>query len=256
MSETVSCTLVDGVAHVTLNLPEKRNALVPELADPLIATLEALQGDDACRSILLAGAGTAFCAGGDLSGLDGDDPMRMLATMQDLHRIIRALVAGRKATVAAVDGAAFGAGLSLALACDIVVAGPAARFCAAFGRVGLIPDLGLLWTLPQRLGAGAARELMMLCEVLDAGQAHTAGLVDHLSPDGALVVATEKARRLAKAAPEAIALTKAALAHGPQGLDPLLDFEAQAQALLLAGADYARARTAFLTKAPAPFLQA
>lgn len=254
-SPIVTCDLSNGLAHVSMNLPARRNALVPELAEPLVAILEELQDNPECRVILLAGQeGGAFCAGGDILGLDGADCVKSLATMRFLHRIVRTLAAGRKATVAAVDGPAFGAGLSLALACDIVVAGPAARFCAAFGRVGLIPDLGLLWTLPQRMGAGAAREFMMLCDVLDAPQALQAGLADHIGPDGAMPLAMEKARRLATAAPEAIALTKAALARGPGALDAALDFEASTQALLLSSADYQRARGAFLSKAPSPFL--
>lgn len=245
----------DGpVATVRLNLPSKRNALVPELVTALTAVLDQVAVDRSVRAVVLTGSGGAFCAGGDLGSMDGDDPLGVTAMMRSCQGIVRRLVALPQPVVAAVEGAAFGAGFSIALACDFVVVGPDSRFCAAFGKVGLMPDLGLLWSLPQRVSMGRARELLMLCEVLGGQAAVAERVADLLAPDGAvLATALARAAQLAAASPGTVAAVKSALAAWPQGLGDVLRAEEAGQALLMGTEDHGAARAAFFAKGTARF---
>lgn len=247
MTEPVLVEKDGGVAVVTMNLPEKRNALTRDLYVGLVRALEGLQEDADCRAVVLTGRG-GFCSGGDVGGLD-DPALRFRRDMAFGHRMIRAVVGGRLPVVAAVDGAAFGAGFSLALACDFVVADSRSVFCAAFGRVGLMPDYGLLWSLPQRVGIGAAREILMLCEPIPGPRAHALGVADILAEDGAVLdAALERARKLAKASPGSLATTKAVLARHPLSLDHSLAWEADTQTLLVGSRDFQEGVAAFREK--------
>src|SRR5262249_22499890 len=160
--------------------------------------------------------------------------------LRSIQSIVRLILTGGKPVVAAVDGAAFGAGLSLAAACDVVVASSSATFCSAFGKVGLLPDLGLLWSLPLRVKAGDARRIMLLCETLDAVRAREIGLVDELVPENVSVLtrAKEIAAQFARMAPGAMALVKGALAAGPAPLETVLELEALSQVILQATQDH------------------
>lgn len=252
MNGTVLQSREGSVAILTLNLPDKRNVLVSELTDALGDALQALQHDGSCRAIVITG-GRHFSAGGSLDGLSTKG-LDMRADLRKGQRVVRAIVTGRLPVVAAVEGAAFGAGLSLAAACDHVVADPSAKFGAVYGKVGIMPDWGALWTLPQRLGLPRARRLAMFCEVLGAAEAVAIGLADELAPEGeALATALARATTLAEAAPGAIGATKAVLARAPQSLDVLLDWEADTQALLIASDDFAEGRDAFFARRAARF---
>ncbi|MGB3556311.1 MAG: enoyl-CoA hydratase/isomerase family protein, partial [Jannaschia sp.] len=166
------------VAILTLNDPDRRNAMSPEMRAELLATLDPLCADGTCRSLVLTGAGGTFCAGGDLKSMRSGDPIYARHRMMVTHRLVRLLAAGPKPVVAAVEGHAFGAGLSLAALADICVVGRDASFGAVFGRVGLMADLGLLWSLPQRIGAARARRLMLTAGVMKAAEAAELGLAD------------------------------------------------------------------------------
>lgn len=235
-----------AVALVTMNLPDKRNALATELYQSLARILLELQDDFSCRAIVLTG-GKHFCAGGELNGLD-TNPQIMRNSMRQGHRVIREIVCGRLPVVAAVQGAAFGAGLSLASACDFIVADESAQFGAVYGKVGVMPDWGVLWTLPQRIGMARCKKMMMLSQVLDGPQALAIGLADELVEKGqALESALELAQQLAAAAPGPLASTKAMIARA-QSLDTLLDWEADSQAVLIASEDFAEGRDAFFAR--------
>lgn len=235
-----------GVLTLTLDYPERRNALAIPLREDLHRILEAAQGDAAIRAIVLTGAGGVFCSGGDISGMDATDAEAGRERMRRTHRIIRLMVAGRVPIVAAVEGWCVGAGLSVACACDTIVAADDARFMAGFGKVGLIADLGLPFTLPARIGAGRARQMFLYGTQLDATSAERIGLVDHLVPKGgALAKATELAAFLAAQASLPIALTKQILA---EGLDRALEDERHFQATCFLSADHAEGRAAFLEK--------
>jgi 2-(1,2-epoxy-1,2-dihydrophenyl)acetyl-CoA isomerase len=235
------------VRILTLDDPARRNAISLQMREELRAALHAAMGDHTCRAVVLTGAGGAFCSGGDPASMPADDPAAGYARLAVLADVVTTIVAGPKPVVAAVAGPAFGSGLSLAVACDHVVAGPDARFCASFGRVGLVADGGLFWTLTRRVGAARARSLLLRGTVLDAETAYGWGLVDERSEaDQQLALAVERATELAAGAPLAIAATKAITADLPEDLAALLTVEADTQVRLFGSADFQEGRDAFL----------
>lgn len=239
----------DAIAVVTLSLPEKRNALTMELRAELLAALDRLMGDGEARAIVLTGAGGTFCAGGDLKTMPGNTPLAARHRMMTGHRLVRLLAEGPKPVIAAVEGAAFGAGLSLAAAADSCVAARDARFGAVFGKVGLMPDLGMLWSVPARIGLARTKRMAMLTEELGGAEAHALGLADVLAEPGqALERALEEARRFAAAAPLSVAATKMTMARLPGTLDEVLADEVNQQSALMQSADHAQAREAFFEK--------
>ena len=242
----------DGpVLVLTLDNTARKNALSPPLRAEMEAVLDKAEGDSGIRAIVVTGAGGTFCSGGDLSAMQVGGPLQGRERLRPAHRMIRFLVAGSKPVVAAVEGWAAGAGLSLACACDTVVAAEDARFMAAFGKVGLMADLGLPHTLPHRVGLAKARQILLYGEPIDAAEAARIGLVDHVVPKGkTLEKALERAHLLAKGAPAAMALTKQLLANG---LDAALEQEKHFQALLFLSADHAEGKAAFFEKRPAAF---
>ncbi len=236
-----------AVALITLNMPHKRNALVNEIREGLLLHLEAMQADATCKAVVITGQ-QHFCAGGALDQLTSN-AMQTRQRMRAGHRVVRLVAMGRLPVVAAVQGSAFGAGMSLAAMCDFVVCDTHSRFGAAFGKVGIMPDWGALWMLPQRMGLARTRRFAMFSEVATGDQAVAMGLADTLAAEGqVLPTALALAAQLAQAAPGAISATKAALARFPQGLDAMLDWEADTQAVLIASEDFAEGRAAFFDK--------
>lgn len=245
----------DGVVVLTLNAPSKRNALIPAVREGLIAALIRLNADPGCRAIVLTGAGGAFCAGGDISDTGPLTPLEVRRRVMAPQGVVKLILGHAKPIVAAVDGPAYGAGLALAAACDVVVAGEGATFCAAFGRLGVMADCGLLWSLPQRIGVGAVREIVMFCEAHSAADALAMGLADRLAPnDQALTVALERAHRLAEMPTSAIAMTKALLARGPMPLEGVMAAELDTQAVLSTTHDQQEGLRAFAEKRKPQFL--
>ncbi len=237
----------DGaVAILTLDYPARRNALAMPMRQALVDALETIEADRQLRAIVLTGAGGTFCAGGDISGMDAADLAAGRERFRVTHRLVRLLVKGSKPVVAAVEGWCVGAGLSLAMCCDTVVAAADARFAAGFGKVGLVADLGLLHTLPARIGQGRARQVFLYSETIGAEQAERIGLADHLTlPGAALDMALARARHFTDTAPLPVALTRQYLAHG---LDAALDWERDTQSALFQTADHAEGKAAFLSK--------
>jgi 2-(1,2-epoxy-1,2-dihydrophenyl)acetyl-CoA isomerase len=253
VSEVVLVERRDPVALVRLNSPTKRNVLSTALYTALGNALEEIFAEPAVRALVITG-GAQFCAGGDLEGLDAP-VLEMRRAMQTGHRIVRAITSASIPVLAAVEGTAYGAGFSIAMACDFVLADANTRFCAPFGRLGLAPDYGLLWTLPQRIGIGRTREIVMLCEPLSGTDAHTWGAVDRLCvPGTVLESALALATRLVSSAPATLATTKAVLSRQPQSLDALLAWEADTQALLLQSQDFREGVSAFLEKRAPRFM--
>jgi 2-(1,2-epoxy-1,2-dihydrophenyl)acetyl-CoA isomerase len=235
-----------AVLTLTLDYPARRNALAIPLRQRMTEVMEAVQGDPSVRAVVVYGASGNFCSGGDISGMDVRDAMSGAERMRRSHRLIRLLAAGNKPVVAAVEGWCVGAGLSLACACDLVVAAEDARFMAGFGKVGLMADLGLPFTLPARIGAGRARRILMLHEQLTAAEAERIGLVEEVVPRGqTLHYALIRARFLAEQAPAPMALTKAMLSAG---LDAALETERHFQTTLFLSADHHEGRAAFMEK--------
>lgn len=237
----------DGATVVlTLDYPARRNALAMQMRQALIEAFEAMEADLHIRAVVLTGGGGTFSAGGDISGMNSADLLAGRERFRTTHKLVRLMIKSRLPIVAAVEGYAVGAGLSLALCCDTIVAASTAKLGAGFGRIGLIADLGLLHTLPARIGQGRARQVFLYGEQMTGEAAERIGLVDHVVPAGqALDMAMERARALIAAAPLPIALTKQYLAAG---LDAALDWERETQASLFLTADHAEGRAAFLEK--------
>ncbi|EMI6698994.1 TPA: enoyl-CoA hydratase/isomerase family protein [Pseudomonas aeruginosa] len=231
--------------------PARRNALSPALRMELLRALEAAECDPSIRSVLLTGGEEVFCAGGDLGDMRVTELAAGRARMQDNARLVRQMVRMGKPLIAAVEGWAVGAGLSVALACDSIVCGAGARFAAGFGKVGLLADLGQLHTLPARIGWGRARQILMFGQVVEAEEALRIGLADRLcAAGGALAMALELGGRVEQQAPLPLAMTKALLA---EGLDLLLEREGELQSQLFLSADHAEGKAAFLAKRPPVF---
>jgi len=244
----VLCEMVEGVAVVTLNAPQFRNALSPDMRVLLAQQLEALAASPECRAIVVTGAGGQFCSGGRLPAGQEPDAERTRRNGIPLQDIARILHAGPKPTIAAVEGFAYGAGFAIAMACDRVVAGAGARMCAAFGKVGLTGDTGIAWTLAQRAGPARARDLLLTGRDVRGEELCALGLVDRVVPDGeALAAALVEAERYAPIAPLALAATKRMLAEG-QSLDAVFAAETREQPLLTLTADYCEGRAAMRDK--------
>lgn len=252
---TVTLQRVDATVVLTLDAPQRLNALSIPMRELLRDRLRQAQADEAVRCIVLQGAARNFSAGGDVRGMaERISPIAVRERLQVLHDVVRLILRGPKPVVAAVEGVAYGAGLSLACACDHVVAADDARFSAAFGRLGLVADCGLLWTLPQRIGMGPTRDLLMTGRPVDAKEAKPLGLVDALVPAGqALEGALAKARQYLAVAPLAIAATKSALLRRPTSLEDALSIECDLQDFLRGTRDHAEAAQAFLHKRPMSF---
>ena len=233
-------------AVLTLNHPARRNALAIELRQALAEAWEGIEADPELRAVVLTGAGGTFCAGGDISGMTATDLAAGRERFRLTVRLVRLIALGSKPVVAAVEGFAVGAGLSLAMLCDTVVAAADARFAAGFGAVGLVADFGLPHTLPLRVGHGAARQILLYGERVDAAAAERIGLVDQVvAPGAALEAALVRAARFADMAPLPVALTRAYLSRG---LDEALAWERDTQSALFATDDHAEGKAAFLGK--------
>jgi 2-(1,2-epoxy-1,2-dihydrophenyl)acetyl-CoA isomerase len=255
VTEPLLIERTDGVATLTLNRPDSLNSLNLALKDALREALAALQGDRSCRALVLTGAGRAFCVGQDLREhveslrRAGNDP---LSTVREHYNPIAHRLANLpKPVVAAVRGAAAGAGASLAFLADFRVGGPGTSFLMAFANVGLAGDTGASWSLPRLVGHAKAIELLMLAEPVRAAEAERLGLLTRLvdEDDRVLPAAQELAARLAAGPTTAYGAIKRQLAVGDTGtLSDALAAEAQAQAICGATEDHRNATEAFLRK--------
>lgn len=249
-----------GVAWITLNRPDRLNAVTPALYEALAPIVERAAGDREVRCVVLSGAGKAFCAGRDLkAGATVPHGASAGAWIEDrvdyLRRsvtIARTLHDMGKPTIAMVNGACAGAGLSLAGACDIRIAATSAVFTSAFVKVGLSGDMGGIWFWSRILGTGKARRLYLMSERFDAAGAHAFGLVDEVVPDEALAERVAAlAANFASGSPRALRYAKEALnAAEDSHLDAVLDLEASHMAM--AGIDAAFEAGEFSARSPDP----
>ena len=258
MSDTILVTTDGPLRVITLNRPDKLNAFTEEMHLAFRAALETVRDDGSCRAVLLTGAGRGFCAGQDLGDRDpakGEVPNLGETLRNFFNPNIRLIRDMPKPTIAAVNGAAAGAGANIALACDIVLAAKRAAFLQPFTRIGLVPDVGGSWTLTQLVGPARARGLAMLAEQLPAETAADWGLIWQAIDDDALMdEATAMATRLANGPTIALSLAKQALlAASSNSLDEQLALEAKLQSAAGATADYREGVTAFLEKRQAKF---
>lgn len=239
----------DGIATITLNRPQAYNAFTARMHAELMDALERAEGDAAARCVVLTGAGKAFCSGQDLKDLAPGQSFGELVR-ERYNPLVLKLRAVPKPIVAAVNGVAAGAGMSLALACDARVALDSARFVAAFANVGLVPDSGMSYFLPRLIGLTRAVELCMTGGTLDAATALSYGMLNAVaSADEFPGVARRLAERLANGPSTALGLIKRgfdlALAAP---LEQALEFEAEAQEIAESSAEYEEGLRAFREK--------
>ena len=243
----------NGLATLTLNAPEKLNAVSRKMIAEIKTCWEELAADTSVRAVLLTGAGRGFCAGADLA-----DPDREASATADsgaaldkyFNPVIRLMRSIPKPVVSAVNGVAAGVGMSFALASDIAIAGKSASFLQAFARIGLLPDGGSTWFLPRLVGDQRARALAMLAPQIPAEKAKEWGLIwDVVDDDVLMATATEVARKLADGPTMALARIKGALAQSSANdLSAQLDVERDYQRELGRSDDFREGVTAFLGK--------
>lgn len=240
----------DAVAVITLNRPEKMNALTPEMREALGTHFDTAARDPAVRSVLLTAAGAAFCASGDVSRMGDFSAASGRDLLKLAHRMVRNLANIEKPVVAGVRGAVAGIGWSMALACDAVIASDTAKFSQVFRHVGVVPDGGAVYFLTQHLGLFKAKELVYSGRRVDAQEAHALGLVNRVVADGELdAAAFAYARELAAGPTFALGVAKKMfkLMYQPD-LETLLDAEGWAQGLALLTEDHKEGVRAFFEK--------
>jgi len=241
-------TVDDGIGTITFNRPERKNALTHDMFVGVGETMQAWTNDPNVRSAVITGTGDSFSAGADLSrpgsGLSQLDNMRLL------HLQALRLHDFPKPVVAKVNGVAVGAGLNIALGCDIVVAGESARFSEIFVKRGLSVDWGGAWLLPRIVGLHKAKELAMTGDIIDAAEAERIGLVSRVVPDADLDSHVDAlARKLADGPPVALGLIKSQLnASFGMSMADSLETETLSQVINFGTADTAEAMTAFREK--------
>jgi 2-(1,2-epoxy-1,2-dihydrophenyl)acetyl-CoA isomerase len=245
----------NGVATIVLDRQAQYNALTATLLEALAKTFAELERNGGVRAIVLTGAGRGFCAGQSLddpaiAAGDGKIDVRTAVALR-YNPLLRKMLTIEKPIVAAVNGVAAGAGMGLALACDLRLGSKTASFTTAFVRIGLVPDSGLSFLLPRIIGYGRAMEAILLSEKIDAARAYEIGLVNRLcEPDELLPQAQALAAELARG-PRAVGLAKRELARnvfGAGGIDDALAYEAEMQAIAGGTEDFAEGVAAFLEK--------
>lgn len=247
--ETIRYDVSDAVATVTLDRPESLNALNAQMRRELLAAFKAAAGDESTRCVVLTGAGRGFCSGADLRGGEGEREFRRVLT-HEYNPLVAAVRELPKPVIGAVNGVAAGAGVSLALACDLVVAAEEARFILAFVKVGLVPDSASTRTLVRALGRHRAAQLIFTGEPLTAKGAADAGLVAAVVPAAELPEASaELARRLASGPTKAIGYSKRLINRAEQDdLGESMALEAALQELSGRTEDHAEGLAAFAEK--------
>jgi len=245
----------EGVAWVTLNRPERLNALTFEVYRELTDAFAALQAEDGVRAVVVRGAGRAFCSGGDVHDIIGELQGRDMAGLLEFTRmtceLVRNIRSLRKPVVASLNGTTAGAGACIALASDLRLASEEARIAFLFVRVGLSgADMGAAHLLPRLVGLAKATELLYTGDFVDAAEAHRIGLYNRVVPAAELEAETRSlAERLARGPSFALAVTKEMLNRELDvSLETALELEAQAQAVCMQHPDYNEAYRAFVEK--------
>jgi 2-(1,2-epoxy-1,2-dihydrophenyl)acetyl-CoA isomerase len=242
----------DGVRTLTLNRPDRKNAINAALWEELADALRAAARDTALRALVITGAGGSFCSGADISTSEDIHPRHKLRRLTDVALALHDLSVP---TIAKVNGVAVGAGWNLALGCDFVVATPESRFCQIFSKRGLSVDLGGSWLLPKLVGLQQAKRLVLLADMIEAEEARSLGLVTWVKPGDEIdAFVVDLAGRLAAGPPVALAQSKALLNDGADAtLREALANEARAQPGNFATADSTEAYAAFAQKREAAF---
>ncbi len=248
--ETILYEKLDGVATITLNRPQALNAFVPQMNKEVLEALKDSERDKEVRSVMVTGAGRAFCAGQDLKGRTPEQKGSLGASLREKYNpMIRQIRQMEKIVIAAVNGVAAGAGCNLALACDLRLASEEAKFIQSFVRVGLAPDSGGSFILPRLVGLSKAMELLLLGDTVDAKEAQRIGLVARVFPAAEFAASARVIAEQVARAPRGIGLIKRAVNHAHLGnLENDLEYEAELQEIAGRSADYDEGVKAFLEK--------
>ncbi len=247
--ENLQIERADGVVTVTLNRPEKKNAINQTMWRELESAFGEIAHRRDDRAVVITGTGGAFCSGADLNDAR-DMAMPVLSWMRHIGDVCASLHRMDQPVIAKVTGVAAGAGLSLALACDLIVASDQARFTTVFAKRGLTIDFGSSWALPRLIGLHRAKELALLADIIDAGEAERLGLVNRVVPEVEIdAFVDDWATRLAAGPPLALSMTKRLLNQSFEtGVEQALDGEGMAQTINFSTADTAEAMAAFVEK--------
>jgi len=239
-----------GVARITMNSIETRNAATPDLNRQLIRVIDEVLADDAVRAVVFTGAGGHFMAGGNVKGFGGKrDPLEIQASVRRTQSIVRRVMQGDKPWVAAVEGYAAGSGVGRAIMCDIVVGDENTKFVLPFTKVGMTPDLGLHITLGHRVGLAKARRMVLLNETVAGAEAEKIGLLDILAPNGEVQAsAMQVATRLAAGPRGSMASLRRGFYVAAAAIDAVLEYEAGAMSTAMMGSESAEGAAAFLEK--------
>lgn len=250
--ETLQVSDSNGVRTITLNRPEEMNAVNDRMTSELAKELRGVAREKSVRCVVLTGAGRAFCVGQDLKEATGrEGPYDFGARLRaGYNPVVAALTKLAVPTVAAINGAAAGAGWSLALACDLRICSKSAKFVAAFSNIGLVPDSGMTWILPRLVGYAKALEIAWLSDPITADSALQLGLVHRVvEPDAVAASARQIAEQLAKRPTKGLILTRQAFAAGyGQDMESQLEYEAQLQTIAGRTKDYSEGVRAFIEK--------
>jgi 2-(1,2-epoxy-1,2-dihydrophenyl)acetyl-CoA isomerase len=252
--ETIEVSRSEGVVTITMNRPEKKNAINAPMWDELLAAFREVNDTEGDRVLVLTGAGGEFCSGADLTA-DTSSGVGTLTSMRHVADVILSLHRMPKPTIAKVPGVAAGAGCNLALGCDLIVAGESARFSEIFAKRGLSLDGGGSWLLPRLIGLHKAKELAFFADVISSAEAERFGLVNHVVPDSDLdKFVDEWAARLTQLPPIALSMTKTLLNNALMtSMDQALEDESRAQSVNFGTKDTAEAMRAFVTKTTPTF---
>lgn len=256
MTEKISLAFDDGVATVTLNRPDRLNAIDMEMLDRLVDALGKVAKDDRARAVVLAGAGKSFCSGADIGQMIDRKPADWERIVDYYLDPVRAIARMSKPVIARCHGDVVGGGLGLAMACDFRIASISTRFCAPFVKLGLAGcDMSAGYFLPRLVGLGKATDLMMTGRFVEAEEAGRIGLASQVVADDALDAAvTGLARQMAAGAPRALAFTKQAIRRSlDRGMEEEFDYEIFAQVQCLQSADHREGVAAFFEHRAAKF---
>lgn len=255
--ETILYDIAENVATITMNRPDKRNALDLVMRKEIGDALEEAARDDEVRVLILTGAGGSFCAGGDISSMTGAKTAVAARTrLRAVMASIMNMVAFDKPIIGLVDGPAYGAGFNLALACDFILGTQEARFCQVFGRIGLIPDYGGTYLLPRIVGLQKAKELIFSAREVGAQEALSLGILYEIceSADALAQRGRELASSFTRASPHALGVAKSVLNESlNSSLQGVLEMEAAGQGICFATDYHKEAVERFLGKQPLLF---
>ena len=255
MEDAVLYAVENGIATITMNRPKSLNSMNDALIDGLHEALTKAENDEAVRCIVLTGNGKAFCAGGDLSFLNGlEGTAAKKSFIAKVGAVAKRITVIEKPIIAWINGVTAGAGVNLMLACDLIYASHKAKFGESFAKVALIPDCGGLYFLPRAIGIHKAKELMFTGDLIDAPAAERLGMVNDVIEEEYLKDKVyEMAARLAASAPIAIGLNKKYLNDTGLTLDEVLNIEETTQPLLMGTDDCKEGIAAFYEKRAAVF---